>query len=100
MMYKALLRQTIKRLITNRDGQSMLEYALLAGFVAVALALSLTGIGTDVKTVYQDTATSLSSGGSGPAPAASPATPASDPTDGGGGTAETPKKPKKPKKSK
>ncbi len=84
----------------------MLEYALLAGFVAVAIALVLAAPGENVKTIYQDTASVLDGTGAGSAPAAAPApspAPSGDPGSGsnsGGGNSGNNKKPKKPKKNK
>ncbi len=93
------LKRTITRLRANCQGQTMLEYALLAGFVAVAIALVLAAPGDNIKAIYQDTAAVLDSTESGSAPAASPAAPSADPTGDSGGGGKN-KKPKKPKKNK
>jgi len=79
------LKQKIKRLLANCQGQTMLEYAMLAGFLAVAVAPLLVGTGQNIKSVYLNTNTVLdSASGSSSSPPASPGpTPSGNPNGGG-----------------
>jgi pilus assembly protein Flp/PilA len=49
-----LIRLTIRlrRLIDDREGQDLVEYALLAGFVAVAAGALLPAISTSISTIF------------------------------------------------
>jgi pilus assembly protein Flp/PilA len=42
----------IARLVKDRKGQDMVEYALLAGFIAVAAGALLPGISTSISTIF------------------------------------------------
>lgn len=46
------LQQFILRLVKDKKGQDMVEYALLAGFVAVAAGAILPGISTSISTIF------------------------------------------------
>ncbi len=46
------IQQLIVRLVQNRKGQDMVEYALLAGFVAVAAGAILPGISDQISTIF------------------------------------------------
>ena len=48
----------------NEDGQDMVEYALLLGFVALAAVTVLSGVKTQISTLWSSVSSSLSSGGS------------------------------------
>jgi Flp pilus assembly pilin Flp len=83
----------------------MVEYALLAGFLAAAGGAILSTSGDNVKTVYADVAVTLEAAvtdsGTPAADSPAPSDNPSDPGDGSGdGGGKKPKKPKKPKKSK
>jgi pilus assembly protein Flp/PilA len=49
-----LIRLTIRLrdLIDDREGQDLVEYALLAGFVAVAAGALLPAISTSISTIF------------------------------------------------
>jgi len=44
--------ELLKMFWNDEDGQDLIEYALLAGFIIVVSAGILQGIGTDVSTVF------------------------------------------------
>ena len=46
------MRKFLIRLIVEEDGQDLIEYALLAGFIALSSTAMITSIGTGVNTVY------------------------------------------------
>ncbi len=46
------MRKFLIRLTVEEDGQDLIEYALLAGFIALASTAMITNIGTGVNTVY------------------------------------------------
>ncbi len=58
--------QLIDRLIRKDEGQDLIEYALLAGFISLASVLAITNVGTGVNTVYgaQAQVTPIPGGGS------------------------------------
>jgi pilus assembly protein Flp/PilA len=60
------MKSLIARFIREEEGQDIIEYALLAGFISVSGYLILQSIGTDVNTLYTNvqTATSTAAGGS------------------------------------
>jgi len=42
----------LKNFIKDEEGQDLVEYALLLGFIALAAVVMITTIGTDINTVY------------------------------------------------
>ena len=42
----------VRQLIDDEEGQDLVEYALLAGFVAVAAGALLPGISTSISTIF------------------------------------------------
>ena len=46
------LQALIVRLINDKKGQDMVEYALLAGFIAVAAGAILPGISDDISSIF------------------------------------------------
>jgi pilus assembly protein Flp/PilA len=46
-------------LIRDDQGQDLIEYALLAGFVALATTAAVTSVGTSLNTVYGSVATKV-----------------------------------------
>ncbi len=42
----------LKRFFREEEGQDAIEYALLAGFVSLAIVATVTTIGTDLNKVY------------------------------------------------
>ena len=54
------IQQLIIRLVQNRKGQDMVEYALLAGFIAVAAGALLPGISDSISTIFSRMASVVS----------------------------------------
>ncbi len=50
----------IARLLKDRKGQDMVEYALLAGFIAVAAGALLPGISGSISTIFSRMASVVS----------------------------------------
>ena len=46
------MQTLLRQLIRDDAGQDLIEYALLAGFIALASVAMITSIGTGVNTVY------------------------------------------------
>ena len=53
------MKALIAQLVQQAEGQNLIEYALLAGLIAVVALATLTNIGTDVKSVFTTIANSL-----------------------------------------
>lgn len=41
-----------KRFVRTDDGQDLIEYALLAGFISLVAVVAITNVGTGVNAVY------------------------------------------------
>ena len=54
------LQMFLANLIKDRKGQDMVEYALLAGFIAVAAGALLPGISTSISTIFSRMASVVS----------------------------------------
>jgi Flp pilus assembly pilin Flp len=46
------MKNTFTRFIRDDDGQDIIEYSLLAAFISIVAYAILSGIGTDVNTIY------------------------------------------------
>jgi len=46
------IKSLIVRLMQDEKGQDMVEYALLAGFIAVAAGAILPGVSTDISIIF------------------------------------------------
>ncbi len=46
------MKKFLIRLTVEADGQDLIEYALLAGFIALSSTAMITTIGTGVNTIY------------------------------------------------
>ena len=57
--FNALFIQ-LRRLVKDSEGQDLVEYALLAGFVAVAAGALLPGISDSISTIFSKMASVLS----------------------------------------
>jgi len=51
----------IFRLTQNRKGQDLIEYALMAGFVAVAAGAIMPGVSTSISTIFSKVASAMTS---------------------------------------
>jgi pilus assembly protein Flp/PilA len=52
------------RFLKEETGVTAIEYGLIAGLIAVAIITGVTNIGTDLKTLFTNIASSLPSGAS------------------------------------
>lgn len=52
------IKSLIVRLIQDEKGQDMVEYALLAGFIAVAAGAILPGVSSDISVIFSKMARS------------------------------------------
>lgn len=48
------MTQLIRRLVRGEEGQDLIEYALLAGFISLVAVAAITSVGTGVNTVYNN----------------------------------------------
>jgi Flp pilus assembly pilin Flp len=48
------------RILTDTRGQDLIEYALMAGFVAVAAGAIMPGVATSISTVFSQVASTMS----------------------------------------
>ena len=46
------MTQLLCRLVHGDEGQDLIEYALLAGFISLVAVVAITNVGTGVNTVY------------------------------------------------
>ena len=52
------------RIWKNRHGQDLIEYALMAGFVAVAAGAIMPGVATSISTIFSKVASVMSAAAS------------------------------------
>lgn len=46
------MKNLLKRFINEEEGQDLIEYALLAGLIALACVVALTATGTNLNTLW------------------------------------------------
>ena len=46
------MKQFIHRFVRDDEGQDLIEYALLAGFISLVAVVAITNVGSGVNTVY------------------------------------------------
>ena len=46
------MRHFIYQFVRDDEGQDLIEYALLAGFISLVAVVAITNVGTGVNTVY------------------------------------------------
>jgi Flp pilus assembly pilin Flp len=51
-----MFRKLIVKLLSDRKGQDLIEYALMAGFVAVAAGAIMPGVSTSISTIFSQVA--------------------------------------------
>ncbi len=51
-MYAFQIRRFLIQLWRNRQGQDLIEYALMAGFVAVAAGAIMPGVSSSISTIF------------------------------------------------
>lgn len=47
------------RLMREEDGQDMIEYTLLAGFIALVATAAISSIGSEVNIIYEEVANQI-----------------------------------------
>ncbi len=60
MNFIALIQHTLTALKNDRRGQDLIEYALLAGFVAVAAGAVMPNLGGSISTIFSQVASVVS----------------------------------------
>jgi len=63
----AHLTARFRALLRDDQGQDLIEYALLAGLIALVSTLALTSAGTEVKGIWEDIQSALADVPAGPA---------------------------------
>ncbi len=53
------MTQLLCRLVHGDEGQDLIEYALLAGFISLVAVLAITNVGSGVNTVYGNVQTQV-----------------------------------------
>ena len=46
------MKNVLKRFVREDQGQDLIEYALLAGFISLVAVVAITNVGTGVNAVY------------------------------------------------
>ena len=46
------MKNLIARFVREEEGQDLIEYALLAGFISLAVVTAVTQVGTSLNTLY------------------------------------------------
>ncbi len=59
-----LLQVNLTRLAKNQRGQDLIEYALMAGFVAVAAGAVMPGVSTSISSIFSQIASVMTVAGS------------------------------------
>ncbi len=52
MTFITLAQNALVKLSKNRQGQDLIEYALMAGFVAVAAGAIMPGVASSISTIF------------------------------------------------
>jgi pilus assembly protein Flp/PilA len=58
------MKELLARFVREDEGQDLIEYALLAGFIALAAVLMIYSIGTSLNILFTNVNSQLSSGAS------------------------------------
>ena len=53
------MRDLFLRLVGEDEGQDLIEYALLAGFISLVAVVAITNVGSGVNTVYGNVQTQV-----------------------------------------
>ena len=53
------MRDLFLRLVREDEGQDLIEYALLAGFISLMAVVAITNVGSGVNTVYGNVQTQV-----------------------------------------
>ena len=57
---KKKLQAVLTRLVRDENGQDLIEYALLAGFISLVAILAITTMGTGINKVFTDLSNQIS----------------------------------------
>jgi Flp pilus assembly pilin Flp len=60
MNFLVLVHSSLYRLAKDVRGQDLIEYALMAGFVAVAAGAIMPGVATSISTIFSSVASVMS----------------------------------------
>ena len=55
------MKNLFARFVREEDGQDLIEYALLAGFISLVAVVAITNVGTGVNNVYGNLNTQVAS---------------------------------------
>lgn len=55
------MKNLFARFVREEDGQDLIEYALLAGFISLVAVVAITNVGTGVNKVYNNINTQVAS---------------------------------------
>lgn len=55
------MKNLFNRFVRDEQGQDLIEYALLAGFISLVAVAAITAVGTGLKDVYEDLNTQVDS---------------------------------------
>lgn len=58
-----LLVLKAQMILNNEEGQDLIEYALLVGFISLAAIAAISGISTNLKAIYSNISTQLGAAG-------------------------------------
>jgi pilus assembly protein Flp/PilA len=61
---KLKVLQLLRTLHSDESGQDLIEYALIAGLIALAAVTTMSSLGTAINTVFSSISSSLTSAGS------------------------------------
>ena len=53
------MKNLIARFVRDEQGQDLIEYALLAGFISLAVVTAVTNVGTALNTLYGNVETQI-----------------------------------------
>lgn len=56
----SMLALKIQTILNREEGQDLIEYALLVGFISLAAVAAISGISSELKTIYSSIASQLS----------------------------------------
>jgi pilus assembly protein Flp/PilA len=56
-----MMKNLFNRFVRDEQGQDLIEYALLAGFISLVAVAAITAVGTGLKDVYEDLNTQVDS---------------------------------------
>jgi pilus assembly protein Flp/PilA len=60
MTFLLMAKENLHRIARDNRGQDLVEYALMAGFVAVAAGATMPGVAASISTIFSNVASTLS----------------------------------------